>query len=214
MHIEIVRYSTSSESTLGLLLINGQFECYTLEDEFREEKIAGESRIPTGTYNIQLRTHGNHHSKYLAKYGNDFHYGMLQVMDVPGFTDILIHKGNTDDDTTGCLLIGDGANNNQTKAGFISNSGLAYERIYPKIATELIAGNTVDIEYRDQLTKTPEEKITPTQKVNTERLYLREVPNGIKKAILFEDSELQFQKKQGEWSKVKLEGWVSNKFIL
>ncbi len=214
MKIEVIRYSTSSESTLGLLLIDGGFECYTLEDGYHETKIPGKTRIPAGTYDIKLRTYGKHHQQYLKKYGSDFHHGMLQVVQVKGFTDILIHKGNTGEDTAGCLLVGDGANNNQTKDGFISDSGMAYERIYPKIASELLAGNSVTIHYRDQLAGLPAEGTGTRRKVDTTRLYLREVPNGVQKAILFDGSDIELLETLNDWSKVKLEGWLSNKFIL
>lgn len=213
MNIEVVRYSTSDESTLGLLLIDGSFECYTLEDEYRAEKVAGETRIPAGIYALELRTFGGFHTRYLNKYGSDFHKGMLEVMNVKGFTDILIHKGNTDDDTAGCLLVGDGANNNQTKDGFVSNSGLAYERLYPKIASELLAGKKVTIAYRDQIEKPSVENSGALRKIDTAQLYLREVPHGLKKGILFEDSQVEIVRAENDWSKVKMEGWVSNNFI-
>jgi len=147
MELKVVRYSSSKESTLGLLFIDEQFACYTLEDEYRKVKVMGETRIPAGRYRIQLRTFGGHHWRYLKRYGANFHKGMLQVMDVPGFTDILIHKGNDDDDTAGCLLVGDSANNNQVKDGFIGSSTLAYNRIYPVVRDALLRGNEVVIEY-------------------------------------------------------------------
>lgn len=151
MKIDVLRFSTSETSTLGLLLIDGAFECYTLEDGYHEVKIPGKTRIPAGTYNIAFRNYGTHNEQYLNKYGADFHHGMLEVTNVPDFTDILIHIGNSDEDTAGCLLVGDGANNNQTKEGFISSSGLAYEHMYPKVASALFAGDSVSIAYHDQL---------------------------------------------------------------
>ncbi|MCU4177664.1 DUF5675 family protein [Carboxylicivirga sp. N1Y90] len=146
MNLKVIRYSGSKESTLGLLFIDGLFACYTLEDEFREVKVMGETRIPAGKYQVKLRTYGGHHTRYLKRYGSDFHKGMLQIMDVPGFTDILIHKGNDDDDTAGCLLVGDSINNNQVKSGFIGNSTVAYDRIYPVVRGALLNGDEVWIE--------------------------------------------------------------------
>lgn len=210
MKIDVIRYSSSSESTLGLFMINDQFQCYTLEDEFREVKVKGQTRIDAGTYKLALRKYGGHHDRYLKKYGPDVHFGMLQVMNVPKFTDILIHKGNTDDDTAGCLLLGDGANNNQTKEGFISHSGDAYERIYPKIAEALLAGKEVTINYQDSIRTSVE--TGKTSKVTSDRLYLREVPNGIEKAILFKDTELGKTDHKEGWEKVRIEGWVDRKF--
>jgi hypothetical protein len=149
MELKVLRYSSSKESTLGLLFIDGLFACYTLEDEHRTVKVMGETRIPAGRYEIRLRSFGGLHWRYLKRYGSEFHKGMLQLMDVPGFTDILIHKGNDDDDTGGCLLLGDSSNNNQEKDGFISNSTVAYNRIYPVVRDALLKGDQVNIELSD-----------------------------------------------------------------
>ncbi|WP_430810133.1 MULTISPECIES: DUF5675 family protein [unclassified Carboxylicivirga] len=146
MDLKVVRYSGSGESTLGLLFIDGAFACYTLEDEHRTIKVMGETRIPAGRYRVELRSYGGHHWRYLKRYGSEFHKGMLQIMNVPGFTDILIHKGNDDDDTAGCLLVGDTANNNQVTDGFIGNSTVAYNRIYPFVRDAILRGDEVFLE--------------------------------------------------------------------
>lgn len=212
MKIDVIRFSSAETSTLGLLFLDGSFECYTLEDGFHKVKIPGKTRIPAGTYAIAFRNYGTHNERYLKKYGNDFHHGMLEVMRVEGFTDILIHKGNTGGDTAGCLLVGDGANNNQTKDGFISNSGPAYEHLYPKVAAELLAGNGVSICYHDP-PALPQAEIPATRlEVNTKGLYLRDAPDGSPKAILFSGCEAAQTESRNGWRKVKIEGWLSTKF--
>ena len=137
-NIEVLRYSSGTDSTLGILSENGsegrEFLAYTLEDEFREEKVSAETRIPEGTYDVKLRTVGGYHGRYLTKFGADFHKGMLHVQDVPGFEYILIHTGNTDENTMGCLLVADTSTQNITKDGFIGASVNAYKRIYPSLA--------------------------------------------------------------------------------
>ena len=152
MNLEVLRISSESDSTSGLLFdtTNGRkFLAYTLEDEHRDEKVMHETRIPSGTYKIKLRTVGGFHSRYEKKYG-DMHKGMLHVQDVPGFEYILIHTGNTDEHTSGCLIIGDSQENNQlTKNGFIGKSTQAYKRVYPKIAAALENGEDVEITYTD-----------------------------------------------------------------
>ena len=75
---------------------------------------------------------------------------MLWVRDVPNFEYILIHCGNTDEHTAGCLLLGDSQENNQlVDDGFIGKSTQAYKRVYPKILKALNNGEDVRIEYID-----------------------------------------------------------------
>jgi len=151
MTLEVLRFSSGVDSTLGALFdtTNGRrFLAFTLEDERREIKIVGETRIPAGTYEIKLRTTGGFHSRYTRRYG-DFHKGMLHVQNVPNFEYILIHTGNTDEDTMGCLLVGDTSQQNITQEGFVGSSGNAYQRIYPDIADHLVDGGEVQITYID-----------------------------------------------------------------
>lgn len=152
MKLEVQRFSSQSNSTLGMLFdVTGtpKFLCYTLEDEFREVKVSGETRIPSGTYNVTLRTEGGFNERYTEKFGADFNKGMLWVRDVPNFEYILIHIGNTDLDSSGCLLVGDSQTQNITKNGFIGSSTDAYKRVYPQIADVLVNGGEVCITYVD-----------------------------------------------------------------
>jgi hypothetical protein len=153
MKLEVLRFSSQKDSTNGILfnVTEGrEFLCYTLEDEYRDEKIKGETRIPAGTYKITLRTVGGFHGRYEKKYG-EMHKGMLWVRDVPNFEYILIHTGNTDEHTAGCLLVGDTQQQNITKSksGFIGASVDAYKRIYPSIASAIERGDDVEISYVD-----------------------------------------------------------------
>lgn len=152
--LQVLRYSSAKESTLGLLFDISEkrkFLAFTLEDEYREEKVKHETRIPAGTYAIQFRTEGGFHSKYLKKFKSPFHKGMLHLQNVPGFEYILIHGGNDDDDTSGCLLVGNDAKSNVSgkSKGKILDSVQAYKKIYPPIADALEAGKSVGIEYID-----------------------------------------------------------------
>jgi hypothetical protein len=152
MELEVIRISSGTDSTNGILLeINKterKFLAYTLEDEYRREKVYGETRIPNGTYQLGLRTIGGYNQKYSKRF-SDIHIGMLHVLDVPGFEYILIHCGNTDEHTAGCLLVGDSQENNQiTKDGFIGKSTQAYKRIYPRIAEAIECGEEVTITYK------------------------------------------------------------------
>ena len=152
MKLEVLRISSGEDSTSGLLFDDTnerKFLCYTLEDEYREEKVMGETRIPAGTYEVVFRTVGGFHGKYVKRFPK-IHVGALHVTNVPGFKYILIHCGNTDEHTAGCLLVGDSQTNNQIKKdGFIGSSTQAYERIYPPIAQALENGDCVEITYID-----------------------------------------------------------------
>ena len=153
MKLKVLRFSSQEDSTSGLLFLEedgkSKFLCYTLEDEYRETKIKGETRIPTGTYEIILRKHGGFHKKYSKRF-SDIHRGMLHITNVPGFDYILLHCGNTDEHTAGCLLVGDTQSNNIiNKNGFIGQSSQCYKRIYPPIVSAIERGDKVKITYID-----------------------------------------------------------------
>lgn len=138
MELLSLRISSGDESTLGLLHdITGspEFLCYVLEDQFNEPKIPGETRIPSGKYQIKLRTEGGMHARYGQRF--PWHRGMLWLQDVPDFTFIYMHVGNKDDDSEGCLLLGDGQISNVTERGQVSSSVAAYRRVYSKIVEAL-----------------------------------------------------------------------------
>ena len=91
---------------------------------------------------------GGYDARY-AKRFPDIHIGMLEVLDVPDFKYILIHCGNTDEDTAGCLLLGDTqSSNKRLKNGFIGKSTQAYKRVYTQIALALQSGEDVTLEYK------------------------------------------------------------------
>ena len=154
MKLQVLRISNGTDSTSGILYklsedCQREFLCYTLEDEYRKEKKYGETRIPGGTYKLGLRTVGGYNERYKKRF-SDIHIGMLHVLDVPGFEYILIHCGNTDEHTAGCLLVGDTQENNKIKKdGFIGKSTQAYKRIYPDIAKAIKIGQDVTITYKD-----------------------------------------------------------------
>lgn len=149
MKLKLIRTSSQADSTNGVLYIDDEFACFTLEDEQREIKVQGETAIPLGIYQIEFRTVGGFHTKY-AKRFSDIHEGMLELQDVPNFQYILIHCGNTDEHTAGCILLGDSQENNVLlKDGFIGKSTQAYKRIYPRIAKALKNNEKVEIEIVD-----------------------------------------------------------------
>jgi hypothetical protein len=154
MEIVVKRFADNEDTTMGILYINGIFQCFTIEDEERDIKVKGETRVPNGTYGVALRSEGGYHAKYSKKYLG-MHKGMLCIHNAPNwkiekagmtFQYILIHTGNTDEHTMGCLLLND-AVSRKTFTG--SSSVDAYKRIYPKIAQAILDGEKVTIEYID-----------------------------------------------------------------
>ena len=147
MKLTVVRTQFGTDATNGLLFIDGLFECYTLEDQYQAVKVMHETCIPEGTYDIKFRKTGGFHAKYSERYKNA-HYGMLHIQDVPNFTYILIHTGNTDEHTSGCLIVGETQQDLEvSKDGFIGSSTVAYKKMYSKVATQLLQGKDVTIEY-------------------------------------------------------------------
>ena len=147
MKLTVVRTQFGTDATNGLLFIDGLFECYTLEDQYQAVKVMHETCIPEGTYDIQFRKTGGFHAKYSERYKNA-HYGMLHIQDVPNFTYILIHTGNTDEHTSGCLIVGETQQDLEiSKDGFIGSSTVAYKKMYSKVAGQLLQGKKVTIEY-------------------------------------------------------------------
>jgi len=144
MKITIYRYNGSENHTNSVFMIDGQFRCYGLEDQKQKGKVHGETRIPSGNYEVKLRKEGGFNNRYLKKFGDNFHKGMLQICDVPNFEYILIHIGNDDGDTEGCYLVGSSNNGGEN---FVAGSKEAYLKIYPEISEAIERGECVEIEF-------------------------------------------------------------------
>lgn len=144
MIITVDRVKSDNDATLSIISVDKVFECFGLEDEYREAKVPKETRIPDGLYNIEVRTVGGFDNRYRKKFG--FHRGMLHVVGVPGFDYILVHIGNTEKNTDGCLLVGAGANTVNELT--IQSSKIAYSNLYKKVIESALAGN-LKIQYVD-----------------------------------------------------------------
>jgi hypothetical protein len=142
LKLTLERFSTGPDSTLGLLFLDGAFQCFCCEDESRKVKVAGKTRIPAGEYHIGARTEGGFHGKYSQRFP-EIHKGMLHVLDVPGFEFILIHVGNTHQDTAGCLLVGAGAQAYPEGGGHVLASVAGYTALYGKVIEAALARRLV-----------------------------------------------------------------------
>jgi len=148
MLITVKRFLSNSDETLGHLSVDGELICFTLEDEKREIKVADETRIPAGTYDVRLRNDGGVTKKYASKFPNS-HKGMLWLQNVPGFTWIYIHMGNTDDHTSGCVLVAEQARIDGNGRMTSPSSQRAYERLY-KLASDAAENCSLQIEILDE----------------------------------------------------------------
>jgi hypothetical protein len=116
MKIEVKRLHRTENSTIGELLIDGVWECYTLEDKERDVKIKSETAIPRGTY------------KVIINQSNRFKRLLPLLLNVPNFEGVRIHSGNTNHNTEGCILVG------RTRSkDFIGQSRKAFDSLFAKM---------------------------------------------------------------------------------
>jgi hypothetical protein len=159
MNFILQRFSDNGKSTLGLLFKKNNegnrliFQSYTLEDEYRDKKVHGETRITAGFYELVLQMNETELTKkYRAKYPWFKHH--IMIKNVPGFTGVYIHIGNTDKDTDGCILLGDNADNNNLGFGSVSNSTQAFKRFYEMVHNHLLTGKAfIEIKNEELLLK-------------------------------------------------------------
>ncbi|WP_342645003.1 DUF5675 family protein [Mucilaginibacter sp. CSA2-8R] len=106
MELTLIRKAKSDTTTLGQLLVNSHFTCYTLEDKDRDLvqtmkpadiakiKVHAKTAIPKGRYQVVIT------------FSNRFQKDLPLLVNVPGYEGVRIHSGNTDKDTEGCILVG------------------------------------------------------------------------------------------------------------
>jgi hypothetical protein len=107
----------SDRSTIGALRF-GDFSCFTLEDRVREPgiKVQDKTAIPAGRY------------KVVVDFSQRFQRRMPLLLDVPMFTGIRIHSGNTAADTRGCILVGE-----WRAPDWLGDSRKAFIKLFPLI---------------------------------------------------------------------------------
>lgn len=139
MKIVLDRRWRKTDYTIGRLYINDEFFCNTLEDTDREltqdmdlrvlrnKKIPNQTAIPTGTYEITLSVKSPKFSTY--NFYDEVCDGYLpRLLDVPGFTGILIHCGSNASHSSGCILVG-----NNTIKGGLTDSKETFKKLYEKL---------------------------------------------------------------------------------
>lgn len=109
MKLRVERLWKKATHTVGRLYVDEKLYCNTLEDVVRdldkEKEIPGKTAIPAGTY------------KVIYNWSPKFGRNLPRLLNVPHFEGILIHPGNTADDSAGCILVG-----NNTAVGRLTNS--------------------------------------------------------------------------------------------
>ena len=128
VNLLIIRDTFTEESTIGRLHINGEIFCDTLENPYinNERNI---SCIPEGQYKVRLR---------LARESATRDYLHLLVQDVPNRDWILFHRGNTAKDTSGCILVGNGREQDA-----VNNSRLAMDLVIKEIVN--LGGENINL---------------------------------------------------------------------
>jgi Family of unknown function (DUF5675) len=140
MEIVLEREIRSVTTTIGRLFIDGQYECFVLEDEDRglkqtmplaeivERKIYGKTCIPEGRYRV------------IINQSNRFKRLLPLLLNVPGYEGIRIHPGNTEDNTEGCLLPG-----RVRRPDKVLESRLAFNQLFAKMQNAIAEGEQIFI---------------------------------------------------------------------
>lgn len=144
MQLLLKRIARQATYTIGKLYIDGVYFCDTLEDKDRgltnimsatdvnKIKIKGETAVPMGTYKVDMNTVSPKYSNpnkyaYVKAYGSK----MPRLVNVPGFDGILIHAGNTDKDSYGCILVGE-----NKVVGQVLNSQATWKKLMDVLLTD------------------------------------------------------------------------------
>lgn len=116
MKLLLKRIAKMKKYTIGKLYIDGKYFSDTLEDtdrnltstmskdEIVKVKVYGKTAIPTGTYVVDMNTVSPKFGK--RSWAQPYEGKVPRLQDVPGYEGVLIHPGNTADDTSGCILVG------------------------------------------------------------------------------------------------------------
>lgn len=127
MNLLLIRDVKAPLFTLGKLIASPH-EFFSVEDTVRQVdglpvsswKIPGKTAIPTGTY------------KLAVTFSQRFQKHLPELLDVPGYSGVRIHSGNTAEDTEGCIIIGTGRN----------KDGVANSRYAVSTLMEILHGQT------------------------------------------------------------------------
>ena len=141
MKLKLIRDTFTDKSTIGKLYIDDVYFCETLEDVVRAIKIPNETAIYNGIYEVIIDP------------SDRFKRLMPHILNVPHFTGVRIHWGNTCKDTDGCVLIGF-----KRSLDTISESKLAFDAFFPRLIEGLNQGKVfIEIDIIDKIYKIDKE---------------------------------------------------------
>nr|DAH77370.1 MAG TPA: hypothetical protein [Caudoviricetes sp.] len=133
MKLRVERLWKKPAYTVGRLFVDGKFFCNTLEDTVRdlsnEKKVYGKTAIPYGEYKVVYN--------WSPKFGRN----LPRLLNVPAFEGILIHPGNTADDSAGCILVG-----RNTEVGRLTESRYTSDKLNVLIEDAQRGGESITIE--------------------------------------------------------------------
>lgn len=133
MKLRVERLWKKPAYTVGRLFVDGKFFCNTLEDNVRdlsnEKKVYGKTAIPYGEYKVVYN--------WSPKFGRN----LPRLLNVPAFEGILIHPGNTADDSAGCILVG-----RNTEVGRLTESRYTSDKLNVLIEDAQRRGESITIE--------------------------------------------------------------------
>ena len=141
MRILLQRHALKAGYTIGRMEINGRYFCDTLEDtdrglresmtedEIAALKVKGATAIPTGTYRIDMQTRSPRFGRVLPR-----------LVSVKGYSGVLIHSGNTADDTEGCILVGE-----NRERGKVLNSRATLEHLLVFLREAQAEGEDIEL---------------------------------------------------------------------
>lgn len=136
MKIRLERTYNNNVYCIGHLYVDGKYVCDTIEDtdrgldsnmsleQIKKVKVKSKTAIPAGIYRVTLNVKSPKFS--LKQYYSQFCSGYVpRLLDVPGFDGILMHRGTTEKDSAGCIILG----YNKLK-GMVVDSTKAFEKLY------------------------------------------------------------------------------------
>lgn len=136
MEVRVRRIALKDTYTIGKMYINGEYVCDVLEDKVRdankngvfdngETKVVGRTAIPYGTYEITMDVKSTKFSDFEQyPWAKEYDGYLPRLTNVPLFVGVLLHVGNSDVDSSGCLLVGE-----NKVVGKVINSTITFRRL-------------------------------------------------------------------------------------